>query len=70
VLLVEGKIDQEYFEWMQNHAAKCDKLASDIEVVTYGGKDTLKNTLLLQFVLRKFDRVYVLIPTSGDVQMW
>src|SRR4029077_19629202 len=48
----------------------CDRLASDIEVVPYGGKDTLKNTLLLQFVLRKFDRVYVTyyLDADGDVR--
>lgn len=59
VLLVEGPIDQEYFQFLQQHALACDQLATDIEVVPYGGKDTLKNTLLIQFVLRKFDRVFV-----------
>lgn len=59
VLLVEGPIDQEYFEFLQKHSLPCDQLAASIEVVPYGGKDTLKNTLLIQFVLRKFDRVFV-----------
>jgi putative ATP-dependent endonuclease of the OLD family len=59
VLLVEGPIDQEYFQYLQQHSLTCDQLAPGIEVVPYGGKDTLKNTLLIQFVLRKFDRVFV-----------
>jgi putative ATP-dependent endonuclease of OLD family len=59
VLLVEGPIDQEYFQFLQQHSLACDQLASCIEVVPYGGKDTLKNTLLIQFVLRKFDRVFL-----------
>ncbi|MGB7989045.1 MAG: AAA family ATPase [Candidatus Methylophosphatis roskildensis] len=59
VLLVEGPIDQEYFQFLQQHSLACDQLAAGIEVVPYGGKDTLKNTLLIQFVLRKFDRVFV-----------
>jgi predicted ATP-dependent endonuclease of OLD family len=59
VLLVEGPIDQEYFEFLQKHSLACDQLAASIEVVPYGGKDTLKNTLLIQFVLTKFDRVFV-----------
>lgn len=59
VLLVEGPIDQEYFAFLQKHSLACDQLATNIEVVPYGGKDTLKNTLLIQFVLRKFDRVFV-----------
>lgn len=59
VLLVEGAIDQEYLQFLQQHSLACDKLASCIEIVPYGGKDTLKNTLLIQFVLRKFDRVFL-----------
>jgi predicted ATP-dependent endonuclease of OLD family len=59
VLLVEGPIDQEYFQFLQQHSLACEQLAAGIEVVPYGGKDTLKNTLLIQFVLRKFDRVFV-----------
>jgi len=59
VLLVEGSIDKEYFQFLQSHDLDCDKLSSHIEVVPYGGKDTLKNTLLIQFVLRKFDRVFI-----------
>lgn len=59
VLLVEGPIDQEYFQFLQNHSLQCEKLGSDIEVVPYGGKDTLSNILLIQFVLRQFDRVFV-----------
>lgn len=59
VLLVEGEIDKEYFCLFQKHTYPCECLHCDIEVVPYGGKDTLKNTLLVQFVLRKFDRVFV-----------
>jgi len=59
VLLVEGPLDQEYFSSLQKHQDLCECLADDIEIVPYGGKDTLKNTLLVQFVLRKFDRVFV-----------
>jgi putative ATP-dependent endonuclease of OLD family len=37
--------------------------------VPYGGKDTLKNTLLIQFVLRKFDRVYVTYDLDADADV-
>lgn len=37
----------------------CEKLDAGIEIVQYGGKDTLKNTVLIQFVLRKIDKVFV-----------
>lgn len=58
-LLVEGAIDQKYFEFLKTHPYDFDKLNPDIEVVEYGGKSTLKNTTLLQFILRKFDRVFI-----------
>ncbi len=44
---------------MKSHNHTCCKLNSEIEVVPYGGKDTLKNTVLVQFVIRKFDQVFV-----------
>jgi len=66
VLLVEGPIDQEYFSFLQKHQLACGSLAADIEVVPYGGKDTLKNTLLIQFVLRKFDKVFVTYDLDAD----
>lgn len=59
VLLVEGPIDQQYLEYLKTDVGACEKLNGDIEVVPYGGKDTLKNTLLVQFVLRNFDHVFV-----------
>jgi predicted ATP-dependent endonuclease of OLD family len=65
VLLVEGQIDLEYFGFLKQHGLLCDQLGSDIEVVPYGGKDTLKNTLLVQFVLRKFDMVFVTYDLAG-----
>lgn len=68
VLLVEGPIDQEYFQFLQKHSLGCDQLASSIEVVPYGGKDTLKNTLLIQFVLRKFDRVFVTYDLDAEAE--
>lgn len=59
VLLVEGELDREYFQILQRRDLGITKLAADIDVVAYGGKDTLKNTKLLDFLLSRFDRVYV-----------
>jgi putative ATP-dependent endonuclease of OLD family len=59
VLLVEGELDREYFQIFQNRDLGITRLAADIDVVAYGGKDTLKNTKLLDFLLSKFDRVYI-----------
>lgn len=68
VLLVEGTLDQEYFEFLRQTALPCDRLAADIELAPYGGKDTLKNTLLVQFVLRKFDQVFVTYDLDADAE--
>ena len=69
VLLVEGQIDQEYFTFLQKPSLSCECLARDIEVVPYGGKDTLKNTLLIQFVLRKFDNVFVTYDLDAESEI-
>lgn len=70
VLLVEGPTDKEYFSFMQGTRLPIDPLQADIEVVPYDGKDTLKNTLLLQFVLSKFDHVFITydLDAEGDVK--
>ena len=69
VLLVEGPIDKEYFEYFQTYAPFGEGLAKEIEVVPYGGKDTLKNTLLVQFVLSKFDNVFITYDLDADQEV-
>jgi hypothetical protein len=59
VLLVEGAIDEEYFKCLQARDVGCERLAAEIKVVPYGGKDTMKNALLMQFVIRNFDSIFV-----------
>lgn len=59
VLLVEGEIDKGYIEHIQKKKLTKLLLDDDIEIVPYGGKDALKNTLLLKFTLSKYDRVFI-----------
>lgn len=59
ILLVEGDIDKEYFNYFQTKKLSINNLNKDIEIVPYGGKDTLKNTLLVKFVLSKFNGVFI-----------
>jgi putative ATP-dependent endonuclease of the OLD family len=66
VLLVEGEIDQEYFTLLRDVDLGIERLSSNIQIVPYGGKDTLKNTLLLQFVLRKFSDVYFTFDLDAE----
>jgi AAA15 family ATPase/GTPase len=69
VLLVEGRLDQEYFEFFQGDTTSPCGLDRDIVVVPYGGKDVLKHTLLVKFVLEKFDDVYVTYDLDADLDV-
>lgn len=59
ILLVEGQIDVEYFDFINKNKLLKKPLPSDIKVVAYGGKDALKNTVLLKFALAKYDSTYI-----------
>ncbi len=59
VLLVEGDIDKEYFSHIRELLGERFGLPEDVEIVPYGGKDALKNTVLVGFVLKSFDRAFV-----------
>lgn len=59
VVLVEGEIDVDYFRHIRDKYPHLYQLDSSIEIVAYGGKDTLKNTALIKFVLAKFDKVFL-----------
>lgn len=69
VLLVEGTTDKEYFEYLYADTLQMEGLSKEIEVVPYGGKDTLKNTLLVQFVLNKFDQVFVTFDHDAESEV-
>ena len=59
VILVEGEIDKEYFEHIKDKYPEIYSIPGDVEIVTYGGKDALKNTSILQFMINKFSRVFI-----------
>lgn len=59
LLLVEGEIDKKYFENIQERKLAIEELPSDIEIVPYGGKNALTNTLLVKFVLSRFDNLFI-----------
>lgn len=69
VLLVEGEIDREYFDLFQKREIAGVRLNEEIEIVSYGGKDTLKNTALIKFVLSKFDKVYLTYDLDADSEV-
>ena len=69
VLLVEGETDKQYFEYVRTILKEKSGLPEDIEIVPYGGKDTLKNTTLVGFVLKKFDKVFITFDLDGATEV-
>jgi len=59
VILVEGDIDKEYFEHISDNYPEIYDIPSDVEIVKYEGKDALKNTSILQFMINKFSKVFI-----------
>jgi putative ATP-dependent endonuclease of the OLD family len=59
ILLVEGPIDKSYFDFIQEKQLISECLPEDIEIVPYGGKDALRNTVLLKFALEKYGETYI-----------
>jgi len=66
VLLVEGEIDKKYFDFFRTPGDGKLTLKEEIEIVSYGGSSTLKNTALIQFVLRKFDKVFIIFDLDCE----
>lgn len=58
-VLVEGAIDKEYLEFISSLNIKGFVLPEGVEIIPYGGKDALKNSIMLKFVIEKFSRVYL-----------
>jgi ABC-type polar amino acid transport system ATPase subunit len=59
VLLVEGDIDRKYLEHIHSLHLHGLQLPEGLEIVPYEGKDALKNTILLKFIIQKFKRVFL-----------
>lgn len=66
VVLVEGELDRDYFEFLRSRYPSIFKLNSDIEIVPYEGKDALKNTALRRFIINKFKRVFVTFDLDAE----
>lgn len=59
VVLVEGDIDKEYLEYISSLGIKGFELPDGIEIIPYGGKDALKNSIMLKFIIEKFRRTFI-----------
>lgn len=59
VLLVEGDIDKDYFEFLREHPIGTDVLDPDIAIIPYGGYGTLTNGLSLKFILSNYEKFLI-----------
>lgn len=59
VLLVEGTINKEYLLFISSLEIPGFKLPNNIEILPYNGKDALKNTIMLKFIIEKFNKVFI-----------
>lgn len=69
ILLVEGEIDKEYFEMLRDPKHGKDALIFDGEIFAYGGKDTLKNTILLRFIMNKYERFFITYDLDAKAEV-
>lgn len=58
-VLVEGVIDKEYLEHISSLGIPGFIMPSGVEILPYDGKDSLKNSIMLKFVIDKFDKVFI-----------
>ncbi|TDK50709.1 hypothetical protein [Antarcticimicrobium luteum] len=63
---MEGDIDVEYFDILKSKYPKIYSIPEDVEVVSYGGKDALKNTQVLQFMLSRLERVFITFDLDAE----
>jgi putative ATP-dependent endonuclease of the OLD family len=69
VLLVEGELDKKYLEHIHSLNYPSLLLPNGLDIVAYEGKDALKNTILLKFMLQKFKRVFVTFDLDAKPEL-
>lgn len=69
VVLVEGNTDKRYLEVVHSAGHAQCQLPEGVEIVPYDGKDALKNTILLKFILNKFERVLITFDLDAKSEL-
>jgi len=70
VILVEGEIDKAYFEHFRENVSDIYAIPTQVDIVPYGGKDSLKNSSILQFMIKKFGKVFITfdLDAKSDIE--
>lgn len=69
VLLVEGEIDKKYIEHIGSLGIEGFKVPDGLEILPYEGKDALKNTILLKFMVEKFKKVLITFDLDAKSEL-
>lgn len=69
VVLVEGELDREYFSFLKDTYPSIYQLPADVEIVAYGGSSALKNTQILQFMIKKFGRIFITFDLDAESEV-
>ena len=69
VILVEGDIDKRYFEHFREKYSVAYDIPRDVDIQAYGGKDALKNTQLLKFMISKFEKAFITFDLDAESEI-
>ena len=69
VLLLEGEIDKQYFEYIQSLGIPGFSIPANVDIVAYEGKDALKNAILLKFFVERFKKVLVTFDLDAKADL-
>jgi hypothetical protein len=67
--MVEGETDKEYFEMLRSDDHGNKRLKFSGEIFAYGGKDTLKQPVLLQFIKSKYRKCFVTYDLDAEAEL-
>lgn len=59
LLLVEGETDKEYFELLRDERHGNKALRFEGEILSYGGKETVKQRFLLNFIKNRYKKCFI-----------
>ena len=65
VIFVEGAIDVRYLRHVMAKFGSTSGLDKDVDIVPYGGKNALRNTAMLSFVLKRIPHPLVTVDIDG-----
>ncbi len=69
ILLVEGEIDKEYFDLLREPVHGEKRLDFSGEIFAYGGRDTLKNAVLLKFIKNRYKKIFVTFDLDAEAEV-